>query len=516
MNTENTFNKFEENIENIVKETPNIDLSIVIIDNDNTFYKNFGKATETSLFPIASLTKPIVSMAFLELLNEKNILIDTKLEEFDINFLNKNFQNKITLKHLLTHRTGFKNTGELFSYTDNKTLSDFIQELDKEPIGEVGDFAYSNNNYNILRFIIEKITNITFEEFLYNFLNKLDMNDTGYIDGFGEMHSHASLQNHGHLYDLDENLVEIKEYPNNLINNPSFNLISTSKDMGKFLQYFISRDEALISRDEAVPRLYKNTIFESATTLTFNYENTPDGYFLDHNGLLATGFQSYIRIVPEKNLAFCILANELSLNIESISNIITRTITNGEYKHNFIKLANNIIPKVILENIQLGFYKGYEAGIIELFIEDDNLFLNIFEQDYLIHYYGGNKFYHNEDGFFIELIIDFEKNKTYLNSEALLPINKPHKINKNKIGRKLRGVYKHKQEILPDLEIFTEYENENIKIFLLDSMEEFEIFTFDSENEVVLPDYGHLIINYNHEDKVIGFELDSFEKYIKI
>ncbi len=508
-------NKFLENdIENIIKKSPETSLSLVVINKEKTEYFNFGEAKQTSSFPVASLTKPIVSIAFLELLDKNNIDINTEIKDFRIEFLNKNFTH-LTLKHLLTHRSGFRNSGKLFLNNNTLSLHNFITELDSRPIGEPGDFAYSNNNYNILRFIIQKITNEPFEDFLHNFLNKINMNSSFFSYTVSKEFANSDNEKiKGHLYNLDEKLVEIEKYPDNPINSPSFNLISTAEDMGNFLNYILNKNlksSFLISEP-----VYKNTIFESATTLSFNYENTPSGVFLDHNGLLATGFQSYIRIIPEKDFAFCILANDLSVEIQLISDILTLKYTDGEYKHKFNPPLNNTIPQSILENFPIGFYYGYESGITEFFIEGNKLYLNIFEQDYLLKYYEGNKFYFYEDGFLIEIVINFENNKIYLNSEALLKTQKPQFINKSKMARKLEGIYKHKEEILPDIEIFKDYDEELVKIFLADSMEEFEIFLLDTENEVILPDYGHLLLKYDSDNNIKGFELDGFEEYVKI
>jgi len=510
-------NKFlKSDIENIIKETPDLDLSIIIYQNKETEsstnndveYINFGNATQKSFFPIASLTKPIVSIAFLGLLNENKIDINRKISEFEINFLNKNFKN-LTIKHLLTHRSGIKNSGKLFY---NNTLNNYLTEITSSiPVSETGDFSYSNNNYNLIRFIIENITKSSFEDFMNTFFKKLGMNSSFFnLSKESEAYQSNNIIK-GHLYDLDENLIEIDKYPDNPINAPSFNLISTPEDMKNFISYLFKDSKLSLNT-----LIKKQTIFESATTLSFNYENTEDGYFLDHNGLLAIGFQSYIRIIPDKDIAFCILANDLTIDINLISDIITQNITSGEYKHKFNTPLNNIIPQVILENIKTGFYKGYETGIIELFIEENELCLNMFEHNYEIKYYNGNKFYHYNNGFLIEMIIDFENNKLYLNGESLIKTKKPEFINKSKVARKLKGIYKHKEDILPDIEIFTEYNQENIMIFLIDSIDEFEIFILDSENEVILPDYGHLILSYNENEQIVNFELDGFEEYIKI
>ena len=222
--------KFEKNIKNIVKETPNTDLSIIIYENNEISYLNFGKATENSVFQIASLTKAIVSIAFLELLEKNNININTKIEEFDINFLNKNFQNKITLKNLLTHTSGLKNSGKLFK--DNKSSSKKLlgDLINSYPIVEPGDFLYSNNNYNILSFIIEKITNNSFENFLENFLASI---------GINKEETDLSLYIDGHLYDLEEKQIKITKAPNNPENAPSFNQLLSTKDMGKFIAHLV-------------------------------------------------------------------------------------------------------------------------------------------------------------------------------------------------------------------------------------------------------------------------------------
>lgn len=137
-------------------------------------------------FNIASMTKSITAALILKLVEQGklslNDTISQHLPEFD-----KNKGNKITIAHILGHRTGFPRafaipgwfTGRFNGKVSNKEFADVIgkQDLLFEPGSE---YRYTNLGYFLLGSIIESATGQTYEQVLQQqLLTPLNLINTG-------------------------------------------------------------------------------------------------------------------------------------------------------------------------------------------------------------------------------------------------------------------------------------------------------------------------------------------------
>lgn len=156
-------------------------LSIAIRYAGQTVYQNNrGLARESGQRPIdsntqfrvGSITKPMTAIAIMQLVEEGVISLNDKLLSFYPD-LPAAFE-AITIEHLLTHRSGLLDyiddntdlsaldnvrTSTVLSFFDNSGL----ENLNFEP-GTSGD--YSNTGYVLLALIIEKVTDISYPEYL--------------------------------------------------------------------------------------------------------------------------------------------------------------------------------------------------------------------------------------------------------------------------------------------------------------------------------------------------------------
>ena len=149
-----------------------------VTKGDGVVYENaFGLADRTlsvrnrlqTKFQIASLSKPITATAILLLVQDGQLRLDDKLAKFVPDFPNG---DKITIEELLTHYSGL---GDASAQPDYNEWSRFVQttaalvlRAKKVPRqSEPGtSYFYSNSNYHILAFIIEKISGLTYGDFL--------------------------------------------------------------------------------------------------------------------------------------------------------------------------------------------------------------------------------------------------------------------------------------------------------------------------------------------------------------
>jgi CubicO group peptidase (beta-lactamase class C family) len=123
-------------------------------------------------FHLASVSKTITAMAVLKLFEEKSISIDQPVSSF----LNGFPFPKITVRNLLSHRSGLPNYvhfAEHLGWDTKKTLTnqDVLQLIiDKSALLDIGRpdayFDYCNTNYALLALIVEKVSSLSFANYL--------------------------------------------------------------------------------------------------------------------------------------------------------------------------------------------------------------------------------------------------------------------------------------------------------------------------------------------------------------
>lgn len=144
--------------------------------------------TTQSSIQLASVTKTFTSTAILLLAEQGILSLDDTLQKFFPNFPYKG----ITVRLLLSHRTGLPDytywdkyyIGKEVSYLNNQSLVDLLIAK-KPPIRCAPDrvFIYCNTNYAILASIIEKTTNMSYKQFMHDFVfSPLGMSNTFVYD----------------------------------------------------------------------------------------------------------------------------------------------------------------------------------------------------------------------------------------------------------------------------------------------------------------------------------------------
>jgi CubicO group peptidase (beta-lactamase class C family) len=151
------------------------------------FNKAYGMAnyelkvanTTRSRFHLASLTKMFTAAAVLLLEEQGSLSTSDAVSKFLPDYPNG---EKIRLEHLLTHTAGVPNAE--FSEGEGRirhTLEQLVAKFKDKPLDfEPGSRTrYSNSNYNLLAYIIEKISGRSYGDFLRaNIFDRLGMKST--------------------------------------------------------------------------------------------------------------------------------------------------------------------------------------------------------------------------------------------------------------------------------------------------------------------------------------------------
>ena len=127
-------------------------------------YKSFRDSAlndSSTIYQIASVTKQFTSAVILKLVELKKLELTDKLSKYYPDFPKG---DNITIENLLTHTSGiFDWTNSInFSPTNEQTLIAFLETkaLDFSPGTR---WSYSNSNYSLLGYIIQKVSGMSYE-----------------------------------------------------------------------------------------------------------------------------------------------------------------------------------------------------------------------------------------------------------------------------------------------------------------------------------------------------------------
>ncbi len=176
----------DKTIEQFIQRYQISGLSIAIAkQEDIIFAKGYGFAdidnrvpvNITHKFRIASLSKPITTVAIMKLMEEGKLHLEDKIfgRQGILNDLfpvKNKLLHQITVRHLLEHTAGKKWTNDSddpMSHKDKLSQADLIRwvlkekPIDKKPGTE---YAYSNFGYCLLGRVIEKLSGIPYKQYV--------------------------------------------------------------------------------------------------------------------------------------------------------------------------------------------------------------------------------------------------------------------------------------------------------------------------------------------------------------
>lgn len=130
-------------------------------------------------FRIGSMTKQFTAVAILHLFEVNNLNIHEGINKYLFDYPNG---QSISVHHLLTHTSGISNLNYFHSMRLYNTAEKLVERVKELPLlSEPGEqFSYSNAGYILLAYILEKISGMSYEDYLRIYLlEPLSMYSTG-------------------------------------------------------------------------------------------------------------------------------------------------------------------------------------------------------------------------------------------------------------------------------------------------------------------------------------------------
>ncbi|MBN3583239.1 beta-lactamase family protein [Algoriphagus aestuarii] len=252
---------------------------VMILKNGEVVHqKAFGRSdiannepmVKDQIFYIQSMTKPIVTVAFMMLYEEGHFQLNDPVEKYlpwfkeykisldpskGIAGGTKPAQKKITIANLLSHTAGFSHgiaAGKLeeeirtaMYASPQENIESRVRTLISQPmIGEPGEQWYYSASPDVLSLLIEKFSGMSSAAFLQQRLfDPLEMKDTGY--NLTEDQKSRMVQ----VHTKDENgklMLVDRQTPTegNKVFGGTHGLFSTAEDYSKFTQMLLNGGES--------------------------------------------------------------------------------------------------------------------------------------------------------------------------------------------------------------------------------------------------------------------------------
>ena len=156
---------------------------LVAVKGRIVYKKAFGSANlelkvamkPDMVFRIGSMTKQYTAIAILQLVEQGKIALQDTIQKYIQEYPSKG--HAITIEHLLTHTSGIPDYEALNFPIPTAIRADFPPKQIIDSLGQLpldftpgSKFSYSNSNYFLLAYIIERVTGKPYKDYLAGYL----------------------------------------------------------------------------------------------------------------------------------------------------------------------------------------------------------------------------------------------------------------------------------------------------------------------------------------------------------
>ena len=365
----NTLNRLIEKY-----KTP--DAAFVVTRNDTVIFQLDKNPQNKNInYYIGSCSKSFTALALLQLADARKINLDTPIKQYLpwFELKDRNYNNQITVRHLLNQTSGFKTINGFFDFitTDQSIyeskLAAYIKTIElQSPPGAA--FNYCNLNYVLAGLIITHVTNETYASYLKrNILSKIGMHNT--FASSRESETTKLIPGYQYCFNLFE-LPAKRPYSDFFI--PQGLISSNTTDLSAYLNCIrnnciTKKGDTLLSTSSY--NLYTTPLKEGyamgwmGNKIAFNsaFNRQYEIPFIYHTGL-NKNYNAVLAIYPDKNISIVVLSNINSMEFsKEAMNIILSGTINKPYKSGYsMEILERTALLIVLILLTAGlFYNIY-------------------------------------------------------------------------------------------------------------------------------------------------------------
>lgn len=478
------------------------------------YQKAFGMASmelpvamqADNVFRIGSITKQFTAIAILQLWEQGKLDLRDEITRFIPDYPMQG--SKITIEHLLTHTSGIRNHSSMPD-TAQRSRIDFtpkqmIDYFKNQPMrfAPGTKWEYSNSNYTILGYIIEKITGKTYAEYLDdNFFKPLGMTGSQYASDT------KIIRNRAAGYTKPGKEIENAPYVSMSHPYAAGAILSSVGDLFKWNQAVKSYK---LVKKETLDKAWSRYKLSDGSYANYGY-GWRMGYIqgastIWHAGLVQ-GFLTMAMYLPSEDVYVTVLANCDCNNPENIVAKMAAIAIGKPYEAKEITVDNKVLQQFV------GVYENDKKQKRIISIADNKLYCQLNRAPKVpIKAWQQDKFFFANDAM---QTIEFTRNskgavdklitKSRTSVESWTKTNSPLPPEDGiKVAEKILDTYVGKYEIAPEFHFIVTREKDRLFVEPT-GQDKFEIFA-ETENKFFLK------IN----DAQLEFAKDSSGKVVKV
>lgn len=301
-------------------------------------------ATPDTLYRVGSVSKPFTALLLMILVELGLIDLDAPVQTYLPDFQPRNpYEKKITLRQMLSHRSGVVREGPVGNYFDDShpTLAATVLSLNKTTlVFEPGSTtSYSNMALATVGYAIENIEKEPFDKVMQRkLLDRIGMKNSTFAPNVEQrkLIPEATMWTyHG------------REFPAPKIEmgmSPAGNLYSSVNDQAKFLKFLFMGGKGIFKK-ETLEQMYRIQFPKKDEKTGFGlgfFVADLDGKRVIRHGGAVYGFSTEFAALPDEKLGVIVCASK------DVANAVTTRIANTALRLMLARRAGKPLPK--LEN----------------------------------------------------------------------------------------------------------------------------------------------------------------------
>lgn len=338
------FDEYRESIPEKMKSHKIPGLSIAVVDTNGILWTaGYGKTgkgsqavTPETLFSIQSMSKTFTATAVMIALQDGLVDLDTPITKYLPDFTvksryEKNPQEKITLRHLLSHTAGFTHEAPIGNNYDTRysSFEEHVLSIQdtwlKFRVGE--KYSYSNLGIDLAAYILQVKSGMPFEQYMkLNVFDPLGMPTSSVDYDFVKQQSNRAI---GHVHPL------VVKVPVEIPMVAAGGVYTSASELSRFVRFHLNRGEIggrRILDANLVDTMYTSSPVSKGYGLGIGIGERHGTYCLNHGGG-GFGFLTIMTWCPEYGIGCIVLTNSVSHG--------------GQHA----EISNEILIKLVTENI---------------------------------------------------------------------------------------------------------------------------------------------------------------------
>ena len=296
-------------------------VAAVVKDDQVLLQKGYGYSDDkektpvdptVTTFPIASVSKLFTAASIMQLNEAGKLALETDVKDYIGNIpLNNPYEEKVTCGNLLTHSSGMDEGSELLEgTTDEKAILNQEAYFKNHHLNVVARpntiSRYSNLGYNLLGYIVEKRSGMSYEDYVQTHL----------LDPLQMKHSSVRIHDEHMTKGYIEEEGKLSEVPYAYqYTSGSAGIIATAEDMTHFMKAFLNEgqyEESQILAPKSVQAMrdkqFSNSEYLAGMAYGFVRVERNGHLILKHEGALP-GYMSTLILIPEAKVGIYVSVN---------------------------------------------------------------------------------------------------------------------------------------------------------------------------------------------------------------